>query len=66
MATITENINQSIADFNAIKNTIINLGIPIPVTIKTNEYASKIIDVYNKGKTEGGGSSSGIQIYEEW
>ena len=46
---LTRNIQQVNADFQAIKNKIIEKGIDIAESTKTSEYAKKIDDVFDSG-----------------
>ena len=49
MATLQENIRQANSDFNAIKAKIIEKGVEISEGTKTEEYASKVGQIYDKG-----------------
>lgn len=50
MADLQTNINQARADFNAIREKIIEKGVEIAAGTRTAEYAEKIDAVYDKGK----------------
>lgn len=50
MASLETNVRQTNADFQAIKNKIVEKGIDIPEGTRTAEYASKIDSVHQKGK----------------
>ena len=50
MATLKTNINQASADFQAIKNKIVESGVEIADGTPTREYANKIGDIYKAGK----------------
>ena len=52
MATLTENINQAIADFNGIKTAITEKGVPVADTDGTETYAAAVKRVYAKGKAD--------------
>lgn len=49
MATLEENINQAISDFDAIKAAIEEKGVIVAHGTDTSEYAAKISEVYEKG-----------------
>ena len=50
MATLDTNIKQVNADFQAIKNKIVEKGVEVADGTRTAEYAEKIDAVYDKGK----------------
>lgn len=52
MATLEENVRQANSDFNAIKAKIIESGIEIAEGTKTEEYATKVGKVYDKGRQD--------------
>ena len=52
MATLTENINKAIADFNGIKTAITEKGVPVADTDGTETYAAAVKRVYAKGKAD--------------
>ena len=52
MATLEENINQLDSDIQAIKEKIVEKGIEIAEGTKTEEYAAKVSQVYNKGRQD--------------
>lgn len=49
MATLMQNIKQSIQDFNNIKQSLIDKGIEVPEGTKTSEYAGLIENMPNGG-----------------
>ena len=55
MATLKENINQAIADFDSIKEAIENQGVEVPNGTPTSQYGSKINEIsdYMKQRCEG-------------
>lgn len=55
MATLKENINQAIADFDSIKEAIENKGVEVPNGTPTSQYGSKINEIldYMKKQCEG-------------
>nr|DAS46850.1 MAG TPA: leucine rich repeat protein [Caudoviricetes sp.] len=55
MATLKENINQAIADFDSIKEAIENQGVEVPNGTPTSQYGSKIDEIsdYMKQRCEG-------------
>lgn len=55
MATLKENINQAIADFDSIKEAIENRGVEVPNGTPTSQYGSKINEIpdYMKQRCEG-------------
>lgn len=55
MATLKENINQAIADFDSIKEAIENKGVEVPNGTPTSQYGSKINEIsdYMKQRCEG-------------
>ena len=50
MATLKTNINQASADFQAIKDKIVESGVEIADGTPTREYANKIGDIYEAGQ----------------
>lgn len=52
MATLDTNIKQVNADFQAIKNKIVEKGVEVANGTRTAEYAEKIDAVYDKGKQD--------------
>jgi hypothetical protein len=60
MATLEQNIRQVNSDFQAIKAKIIEKGVDIADGTRTAEYASKIDEVYEAGKSAGGGGDSDL------
>lgn len=53
MHTLEENINQASADFNRIKDKIVECGVDVPTDTSTSDYAAKVGAVYNKAYGEG-------------
>lgn len=54
MQTISTNINQAISDFKNIKDKIVECGVEIADGTPTSEYARKVSDVFEYGKSQGG------------
>ena len=52
MTRYERNVNQVNADFTAIKNKIIETGVDVPTGTPTADYASKVDEVFNTGKSE--------------
>lgn len=50
MATLAQNIQRAINDFNSIENAIVQKGVPVPDGTPTSEYAEKVEDVFEAGK----------------
>ena len=63
MQTISTNINQAIADFKNIKDKIIECGVNIADGTPTSEYATKVNEVFEAGKAQGGGDGAGLFYY---
>jgi hypothetical protein len=53
MASLEININQTKADFQAIKASLINNGVEVPDGTRTAEYADKINEIYENGLANG-------------
>lgn len=53
MASLEQNINQAIADFDAIKAAIEESGVEIPYDTDTSEYGNKVKEVFDKGYSDG-------------
>ena len=52
MATILENADKAISDFNSIKTAITEKGVDVADTDGTNSYGGKVRQVYDKGKAD--------------
>ena len=50
MATLIDNVNQAISDFDSIKTAIIDKGVDVPTDTPTSQYASKISSITSGGK----------------
>lgn len=55
MATLKENINKAISDFDSIETAIEDCGVDVPYDTDTSEYGDKVREVYAKGLSESGG-----------
>lgn len=49
-------IRQLIDDTNAVRNAVIATGVEVADGTPSSQYADKVAEVYEKGKSEGGGS----------
>lgn len=45
MATLAQNIQRAIDDFNSIENAIVQKGVPVPEGTPTSEYGEKILSI---------------------
>lgn len=54
MATLAENIEQAINDFDSIQAAIIEKGVSVPYGTPTNKYGSKILQISGEGSGSGG------------
>lgn len=52
MATIIENADKAISDFNSIKTAITEKGVDVTDTDGTDSYGGKVRQVYDKGKAD--------------
>lgn len=52
MATIIENADKAISDFNGIKTAIAEKGVDVADTDGTDSYGGKVRQVYDKGKAD--------------
>lgn len=50
MASLTENIERAISDFDSIKTAIEDKGVEVPSITPTSEYGEKVGEVYENGK----------------
>lgn len=55
MASVLENIIRANDDLLAVKDAVVATGVEIPNGTPSSLYADKIAEVYEKGKSEGGG-----------
>lgn len=52
MATLKENIQKAISDFDKIESAIKECGVDVPYDTDTSEYGNKVKEVYAKGASE--------------
>ena len=55
MASLKENIQQAIADFDSIEKAIEECGVDVPYDTNTSEYGDKVREVYARALSQGGG-----------
>lgn len=53
MATLAQNIQRAINDFNSIENAIVQKGVPVPDGTPTSEYGEKILSIETGVDTSG-------------
>lgn len=53
MATLAQNIQRAIDDFNTIENAIVQKGVPVPDGTPTSEYGEKILSIETGVDTSG-------------
>lgn len=53
MATLAQNIQRAINDFNSIENAIVQKGVPVPDGTPTSEYGEKILSIESGVDTSG-------------
>ena len=53
MATLAQNIQRAIDDFNSIENAIVQKGVPVPDGTPTSEYGEKILSIETGVDTSG-------------
>lgn len=53
MATLAQNIQRAIDDFNSIENAIVAKGVPVPDGTPTSEYGEKILSIETGVDTSG-------------
>lgn len=53
MATLAQNIQRAIDDFNSIENAIVRKGVPVPDGTPTSEYGEKILSIETGVDTSG-------------
>lgn len=53
MATLAQNIQRAINDFNTIENAIVQKGVPVPEGTPTSEYGEKILSIETGVDTSG-------------
>lgn len=53
MATLAQNIQRAIDDFNSIENAIVQKGVPVPDGTPTSDYGEKILSIESGVDTSG-------------